>query len=288
MLRVPYRASLLALLLSLYGPAAIGAPRENSTPSQAAPQATLESLQKALEQTPDDPRVLSQLGYALVAADRPEDAVAAFDRLIVLNPKNPAAYNGKAVAFDHAGNHLAAQELYQQALKLSPDSVNIQNNLGMSLILNGQIEQAIALLQQLNDIPGAGKTVRQNLALAYGIHGDKDKALALNLKDLPEDEAKENMRFYEEYVKQRKLTASDAPVPSGIGFADTPASISSATAKEVVLTRMAPAPSPATADAGASNAAAEPTPELSPSAGESTAEEPAEKINSAYPERRRH
>ncbi len=93
---------------------------------------------------PGDPAFIEQLGYALTAAGQPEAAVAVFDRLIAMQPDNAMAYNGKAVAFDHTGNHLAAQELYQQGLKLSPNSVSIQNNLAMSLILNDQYDQAIA------------------------------------------------------------------------------------------------------------------------------------------------
>jgi len=193
--------------------------RKSGDPARAAAL-----LEQAVDKYPDDPVLLSPLGYTLIEAGQPEEAVAVFDRLIAVQPDNANAYNGKAVAFDHSGNHLAAQDLYQQALSLSPHSLTIRNNLGMSLILNGQLDKAVALFETLNDEESHNKTVRQNLALAYGLSGNKAKALALNLQDLPEAQAHENMHFYEDYANRMQRQGgklSSMPV----GFAETPPSI---------------------------------------------------------------
>jgi Flp pilus assembly protein TadD len=200
-------------------------------------------LQQAEKKHPQDEALLMQLGYALIDANQPEEAVQLFDRLIALNPSNGMAYNGKGVAFDNAGNHLAAQELYQLALKHSPDAPSIQNNLAMSLILNNQVDQAIPLLESLKSQPGSGKTVRQNLALAYGLKGEKDKALALNLQDLSREQAQENMRFYEEYARMQKERAAAAPSVQ-IGFADAATMAHGALAKDAKLAPAAQAAEP--------------------------------------------
>lgn len=183
------------------------------------PKEALVVLKDAQGRQPQNPAVLTQLGYTQIDAGVPEFAVTSFDQLILMQPDNAQAYNGKAVAFDNAGNHLAAQELYQKARALDPNSLPIQNNLAMSLILNSQIDDAIALLQPLSSEHPDNKTVRQNLALAYGIKGEKAKALAINLKDLPAKQANENMHFYEEYARIHKLSANGKS--SGhIGFAE--------------------------------------------------------------------
>ncbi|MDE3015524.1 MAG: tetratricopeptide repeat protein [Pseudomonadota bacterium] len=187
---------------------------------KAAEAVTL--LQAAAVKQPDNPELLAQLGYAQIANSQPEDAINTFDRLIAIAPGDAVAYDGKAIAFDHAGNHLAAQELYQYALKLAPGSVRIQNNLAMSLILNGQFDQAIGRLEALNTVAGGNLTVRQNLALAYGLSGQDEKALALNLQDLPPEQAKENLRFYETYKKHQSLKEAGAAAPKQIGFAEAP------------------------------------------------------------------
>lgn len=161
-------------------------------------------LQKAYAVDDDDARVRKQLGFALLAAGQNEAAFELFSRWVEDEPKNADALNGYAMALDYKNDHTAAQTAYQKAIALSPANVmDIKNNLGMSYILAGKWEAAIDLLEPLVKA-GAGKTTRQNLALAYGLKGDKKKALEMNLKDLPAAKAKENMRFYEEYLKRLK------------------------------------------------------------------------------------
>jgi Flp pilus assembly protein TadD len=160
-------------------------------------------LRDALARKPGDVTIMSQLGYALIAANEPQGAVSIFDELTAIEPSNAMHYNGKAVAFDNAGNHVAAQEIYQKALSLSPDSVTIQNNYALSLILDRKLDQAIALLEPLVQKTD-NKTVRQNLALAYGLKGDTAQALDLSRKDLTPQQAEENMHFYEQYDQLSK------------------------------------------------------------------------------------
>ncbi len=126
-----------------------------------------------------------------------------FDQLIRENPNNANAHNGKAVAFDHSGNHQAAQDIYKTALSLEPKSLPITNNLAMSLILNHQPEQAILLLEPLLELYADNATLRHNLALAYGLTGNKDKALKLNITSMTKQQAEENLRFYQ-YVAKTK------------------------------------------------------------------------------------
>ena len=153
---------------------------------------------------PEDPRVLSQLGYSLLAANQTKEALEVFSGWVKEDSENAMAYNGQAIALDHAGDHEAAQATYDKALALNPhNATDIQNNKAMSLILAGQYKEAIALLEPLVKNIGS-KTMRQNLALAYGMSGDKKRALEMNLKDLPADKARENMRFYESYARRLK------------------------------------------------------------------------------------
>ena len=65
----------------------------------------------------------------------------------------------------------------------------------MSLILNNQLDQAIALLETLRLKHPDNKTLRQNLALAYALKGDKKKAMALNSEDVSPEEAKREHAF---------------------------------------------------------------------------------------------
>jgi Flp pilus assembly protein TadD len=153
----------------------------------------------------DNPQVLAQLGYALIDMNEPRGAIAVFDKLMAIKNNYPDAYNGKAVAFDHTGNHAAAQELYRRALNLSPGAPHIQNNLSMSLILDGKSKEAIAFLEPLYEQDKNNKVIRHNLAMAYGINGQDKKSMELNLVDLSKDQAQENLIYYKEFARRQKL-----------------------------------------------------------------------------------
>jgi Flp pilus assembly protein TadD len=161
-------------------------------------------LREALLKKPGNTAIMSQLGYALIASGEPQGAVSVFDELTAIEPANAMHYNGKAVAFDNAGNHVAAQEIYQKAMSLSPDSVPIKNNYAMSLILDKKFDEAIAMLEPIAQKEGSNATVRQNLALAYGLKGDSAQAFTINRKDLTPQQAEENQRFYEQYERLNK------------------------------------------------------------------------------------
>jgi Flp pilus assembly protein TadD len=186
------------------------------------PQEAVEVMRDALKRQPDNQRVMMHLAYALVDAKRFEEAVGIFDGIIAANPKDAAAYSGKGMAFDRSGNHLAAQELYSQALKIEPDKLSAQNNLAMSLILNNQLSQAIGMLEALSSLHPDHKTIRRNLALAYGLSGKSEKAFAIDAMDLTPEQARENGRFYSYYAGKRtgRSPLKDSEHIS-VGFSET-------------------------------------------------------------------
>lgn len=137
--------------------------------------AALELLRAAQEKFPNEPTTLQQLGYTLIETGEFPEAINVFDQLIKLEPQNAMAYNGKAVAFDHAGNHLAAQDIYKTALSFAPGSVAITNNLAMSLILNNQPKQAVRLLEPLLNKDSSNPTIRKNIDRARALQNDNKK-----------------------------------------------------------------------------------------------------------------
>lgn len=163
------------------------------------------TLEKARILQPRNVRVINALGNAHIAAKQPESAIHIFDEGIRIDESNAASYNGKGIALDNLERHDQAQAQYRKALALKPtNAADITNNLAMSLILSSHFDEAVDLLEPLMDQPTTSKTMRQNLALAYGLKGNSQKALDMNLKDLKPEQAKENMRFYEHYRKQLK------------------------------------------------------------------------------------
>lgn len=180
---------------------------------QGQPQKAVGYLREGLKLQPQHPELLTELGFALIRSQKPQDALTALEQAIAAKP-SASALNGKGVALDMQGQHTQAQAAYHQGLALAPEDAAIGNNLALSLILSDKYDEAIALLEPLTARPEARSTERQNLALAYGLKGDKERAIALGLKDLPQEQVQENVKFYELYQQNRSAAPlSVAAVP---------------------------------------------------------------------------
>src|SRR3546814_17025915 len=85
-----------------------------------------------------------------------------FDRALRSKPEDPRAYNALGNLRDQAGEHAAAQILYSQALERDPANFSVRNNLGLSLELDGNRDEAIEVLAELEVDTPAGQTVLRN------------------------------------------------------------------------------------------------------------------------------
>ena len=111
----------------------------------------LEAAQLATRMCPDLTSDWQDYGAALLAADRAEDALAAHDRTIALDPRDGYAYNGRAAALQALGRHEDALAACEQGVALNPGNSMQQHNRGATLkaLLDedalAAFDQAIAL-----------------------------------------------------------------------------------------------------------------------------------------------
>ena len=103
-----------------------------------------------------------------------------------------------------------ARHAYRDGLALSPNNLQLNNNLGLSLALGGDFAQAIPLLEKTAKDPAATPRMRQNLALAYGLSGDDKRAAEVAKLDLDPAKVQENLGYYEflRLLQDRKAIAS--------------------------------------------------------------------------------
>lgn len=141
------------------------------------------------------PDAMHGLGNALIAMDQPKAAITQFEAAMREEEK-ARTYNGIGVAYDMLGQHAAAQAYYRAGLDLDPGDVGMKNNLGLSLVLTGDFETGIRLLQETASHPRATSRHRLNLALAYGLAGDMDAAARVARIDLDEESVKSNLAYY--------------------------------------------------------------------------------------------
>jgi Flp pilus assembly protein TadD len=127
------------------------------------PELALTPLSKAMEEDPDDPKLLLLLG----------------------------------VTKDLEGQHREAQAHYREGLARAPGDPALTVDLAMSLALSGDYSNAIAVLQPLAMAPTSSPQERQTLALIYGLKGNIPEATRLNQIDLDEATVESNLAYYQ-------------------------------------------------------------------------------------------
>jgi Flp pilus assembly protein TadD len=100
------------------------------------------------------------------------------------------------IALDMQGKHVEAQARYRQGLTLAPDDVALRSNMGLSLAIIGQPQEAIAQLLPIATGRKADGRVRQNLAFAYAMAGDFENALQVSRRDLDEAHAQRQLSYF--------------------------------------------------------------------------------------------
>jgi Tfp pilus assembly protein PilF len=96
---------------------------------------------------PDDPGAHYNLGLALQHLDRPEEAIASYDRAIALRPDLPEAHYNRGNAFKELGHWAEAVTDYRSAISLQPALVPAYANMAICLATLGRTEDARSLYE---------------------------------------------------------------------------------------------------------------------------------------------
>jgi tetratricopeptide (TPR) repeat protein len=121
--------------------------------------------------------VLTALGYATALRNADyRSAVAIWQDVVDKRPRSPAAQNNLGTALDALGRTNEAIEHYQQALQLYPDFAEAHNNLGLALAIVGKTAEAIEHYQQALRLKPDFAGAEANLGLALAAVGKTSEA----------------------------------------------------------------------------------------------------------------
>ena len=143
-----------------------------------------------------DPIARRGLAAALLYMGQPTLAEQQLDLVLQADANDYRALNTLGVCLDMQGRHTEAQARYRQGIELAPDYVPLRSNMGLSLAISGQVQEAIAQLAPLASGRGADGRVRQNLAFAYAMAGDLANALQASRRDLDETSAQRQLSYF--------------------------------------------------------------------------------------------
>ena len=140
------------------------------------PDAAMEAYRRALAVDPSAPGALLGLGRLELSRGSASDAEHSFSTLLQRAPNDRVAQNDLGVALDLQGRHEAAQVVYAKLLRMDPGNRAAAVNQALSLSLSGQAERSVALLRGPAARADASPRVRQDLAVALTLSGNKPEA----------------------------------------------------------------------------------------------------------------
>ncbi|BBO66979.1 hypothetical protein DSCA_09090 [Desulfosarcina alkanivorans] len=168
-------ASLLIGFLSgvafgVYKSGSIADPHQSAPPegmADAQRQQTIDALKAKTEQDPGDIEAWIGLGHQYFDANRPDDAIAAYDRALAIDPRNANVWTDLGVMHRRNGNPEKAVEAFDRAMDIDAAHEISRFNKGIVLFHDlkdeaGALEAWESLLAINPDAtsPG-GQTVRQ-------------------------------------------------------------------------------------------------------------------------------
>lgn len=148
----------------------------------AAKHKFAEALPLAERAVAESPR---DAGYRMLLADlylrngRYQSAATTYGDVLSLDPSNQRAALSLALCDVSQGRNAAAVAVLDTVADSAPPA-----DLGLAYALAGQPQRGIALLEPAAHAPGAGGRVRQNLAFAYALAGNWEKARAIASQDV--------------------------------------------------------------------------------------------------------
>jgi Flp pilus assembly protein TadD len=135
----------------------------------------------ALEKAPENARAMLYLGK--IARDQADltSSLQWLNKAAELQPENPEILTELAMTNDTIGQeHLAyAEPLYRKVVEIRPNSAAAHNNLGFNLLLQGRYVEAIETFSKALAMSPQNARTKNNMATAYLLNNEKEKALAL-------------------------------------------------------------------------------------------------------------
>jgi Flp pilus assembly protein TadD len=153
------------------------------------------AAQRVLVIDPDDQGAMLEQAKAFIAGGQGFYAIDPLKRLQQGQPRDWRLQSLLGVAYDQVSRGDDAEVAWRAALELSPDNPAVLSNLGMHAAGKGETAQAESLLRKAAAQPGASLQVRQNLALVLGLEGKLAEAETLQRQDLPPELADANMAY---------------------------------------------------------------------------------------------
>ena len=156
----------------------------NANPTAELQKQTFAAYAKAAAQRPTSPGLQSAAGMAAFSAGNIESAISFHQNARQLEPGNPKHLYHEAMMWNAAAQPAVAVELFEKALKLEPDSPEIQIGLAEALAQQGAVAGALEHMQRARALALSDATIRFRAAALLRIVGKPNDAAEMLLGDV--------------------------------------------------------------------------------------------------------
>jgi tetratricopeptide (TPR) repeat protein len=130
------------------------------------PDQALARFEALMLKAPNEPALAERAGLAALRLRQTDKAATYLRRATTQHGATWRAWNGLAVAADRQGDFATADRAYATARDMAPDSAEVANNQGWSLLLRGRWQDAVAPLEQAAALNPSSTRIADNLELA--------------------------------------------------------------------------------------------------------------------------
>lgn len=145
--RVLVTLSLCALPL-VAAPSCRAAGAADAAAAAGGSDGSLAAARAAVAEKPDSVPALVRLGYQLLAANLPEEAMRQFDHALQVNPRAYDAKTGRGAVLARTGKLPEAEQELRGALHLNPNPVRTHYELGLVYQKMGAYDKAVAQFKE--------------------------------------------------------------------------------------------------------------------------------------------
>ncbi|MGO4882868.1 MAG: tetratricopeptide repeat protein [Bryobacteraceae bacterium] len=140
-------------------------------------EAAVPAWKQAVALNPEDPRAHGNLGVALAATGKSQEAMAEYLKSLQLNDQSSQAHNNLGSALAEEGKLDEALAQFERAVELNPDNARAQINLGGALAEKGRTEEGLDHLRKGVDLEPKFADGQNNLGAALARAGALDEAI---------------------------------------------------------------------------------------------------------------
>lgn len=157
-----------------------------------------------------DPKLITALvgqAQALRFEGKMNEAIIKINEAMSITPDDIMVLNELAIIYDLMGRENLAEPLHREIVARTPDVASSHNNLGMNQMVNKQYLDAILSFMQALSLDQDNKRIKNNLAAAYALNGDEERALAIFTRTVGEAAAYNNIGYL--YLTQGRLDEAE-------------------------------------------------------------------------------